>query len=388
MFLVRLFKFITGYVIFCGTGGFAERFINLCSQHRIPLWNTKAVNGKLTSCTSIIGYKKIRLCAKKSGMRIRIKKKCGLPFILRPYFKRKGIFAGIALSIILGILLTNMLWTFDVTGNEKYTREQILSIVEKQGIYPGAFKNSIDLKKVRTAISAETDFVSNISININGCHTTINVTEAKGSTQILDTVKPCNLVSGIDGEVLKIEAESGVPAVKPGNAVRQGDLLISGVAEKTDGTPYFLHARGSAVIRSNVKQDVTVPLTIDVQKITDIKKQHGVTLFTLNIPLSLPQKSKLIREDTLFLNYNDRQLPIGTLTKTFANFEKATMQLTANQAALFVSFKSFCEECVFMQNAKIETKTVELILNDDNISLKSDIIIHKTTGIEYYFEVE
>ena len=72
MFLIRLFRFLSGYVVFSGKGGFPERFINLCSMNGISLWDAKSSSGTLHAKTSIKGYKRLRPCAKKSGMKIRI----------------------------------------------------------------------------------------------------------------------------------------------------------------------------------------------------------------------------------------------------------------------------------------------------------------------------
>ena len=39
MFLIDLFRFLAGYVLFCAVGGFPERFINLCTAGKIPVWD-------------------------------------------------------------------------------------------------------------------------------------------------------------------------------------------------------------------------------------------------------------------------------------------------------------------------------------------------------------
>ena len=59
MFLIRLFRFLTGYIVFSGNGGFPERFINLCSLNGISLWDTKCSAGKYSgsgaaSCSTCV----------------------------------------------------------------------------------------------------------------------------------------------------------------------------------------------------------------------------------------------------------------------------------------------------------------------------------------------
>lgn len=387
MFLIRFFRFLSGYVVFIGKGGFPERFINLCAMNGIPLWDAKASCGTLHAKTSIKGYKRIRTCARKSGIKIRMNAKCGLPFIAAPYLKRKGLFAGVALSLVILILLTSTVWTVDVKGNEKFTREQITAIAEKYGVHQGAFRKGIDLKEIRSAVKAEVNGISWFSVNIDGGHVTLQVSETDGTTEIIDNDKPCNIVSGIDGEVLKIEAQKGSPAVLPGSAVTKGDLLISGVTEKTDGSVSFLHARGTAVIRTKCIFSVGIPMTIDAQIISEIKKVHTLTAFGIPIPTAFTPDTRHIRKDSAFITYNKKSLPVGVISDSYASFENKQINLTEAMATMLASYITFRNEKDIMNNALSESKIIASNPVNNKIEISSEHIIHKTTGIEYYFEV-
>lgn len=387
MFLIRLFRFLSGYVVFSGKGGFPERFINLCSMNRISLWDAKSSSGILHAKTSIKGYKQLRQCAKRSGMRIRIEKKCGLPFILAPYIKRKGLFAGIVLSAVITALLSSTVWTTEVLGNEKFTREQIIEIAEHYGVRKGVFRHTLDLKDIRSSIKAQVDGISWFSVIVDGSHILLHVSETDGTTEIIDNKKTCNIVSGIDGEVLKIEAQQGTPAVLPGNAVTKGDLLISGVSEKNDGSVYFTHARGTAIIRTEYLHEVILPTTIDTKKSTEVKKHFTLSIFGLNIPLFLKPSEDFIRQDNRFISYKGTILPIGIIQNKYTQFNVSPLTLTSSQSSLMASFFSFLNEKEIMTDAVPESKTVTFSINDTAIHIKTQHIVHKKTGIENYFEV-
>lgn len=387
MFLIRFFRFISGYIVFTGKGGFPERFINLCSMNGIPLWDAKASCGILQAKTSIKGYKKIRTCARKSGLRISIKTKCGLPFIVAPYLKRKGLFAGVVFSLVLLILLTSTVWTVDVSGNEKFTREQIIAIAEKYGIHQGAFRNGINLKEIRSAVKAEVNGISWFSVNIDGSHVTLQVSETDGSTEIIDNDKPCNIISDIDGEVLKIEAQKGTPAVLSGNAVTKGDLLISGVTEKNDGSVSFSHARGTAIIRTKYVFSVEIPLTIDTEIISQIKEVHTLTVFGIELPTAFKPNMYHIRNISKFITYNKKALPVGIISDSYASYKRKQIDLSVTMANMLASYITFRNEKNIMLNALPEAKIIDTNLTSNKIEINSEHIIHKTTGIEHYFEV-
>ena len=90
--IFNLFHLIFGCVCFTASGGFAERFINVCTAKGIQLWGIRKKSYGLTACTTIEGYKKIINAARASGMKVRIKKKVGLPFIIRKYESHTGLF--------------------------------------------------------------------------------------------------------------------------------------------------------------------------------------------------------------------------------------------------------------------------------------------------------
>ncbi|MBQ9553290.1 MAG: sporulation protein YqfD, partial [Clostridia bacterium] len=72
MIFVRFLRLLAGWVSFRVSGGFPERFINLCSRENIPLWNLKNEGGALSAATTIAGYRHLRSCAVRSGMRSRV----------------------------------------------------------------------------------------------------------------------------------------------------------------------------------------------------------------------------------------------------------------------------------------------------------------------------
>lgn len=81
MSIIRFLRFIFGYVEFCAEGGFPERFINLCSVYHVRLWDVKRVKDKLYAKTMLRDYKNIREAVRRSGVKTRIIKKTGLPFL-------------------------------------------------------------------------------------------------------------------------------------------------------------------------------------------------------------------------------------------------------------------------------------------------------------------
>ena len=139
MLIIKLIRFLLGYVSFSATGGFAERFVNLCTNKRIPLWNMKKVGNVLYGETTVEGYKAIRQSAYRSGMKMKLERKRGLPFFLNNNVKRKGIAIGFLASMAI-VFLGVLLW---LTG--------VYSLFADQSCYsqPGhCFSNECEIQRL------------------------------------------------------------------------------------------------------------------------------------------------------------------------------------------------------------------------------------------------
>ena len=215
----------------------------------------------------------------------------------------------------------------------------------------------------------------------------INFLETQNSDEIIDYSTPCNIVSGAEGELLSLEAHTGSPAIKPGSAVTKGDLLISGVMEKTDGTPYFVHARGTAVIRTNRNISAEVPYNTNVQKIAEIKNRHSLYIFGLKIPLGMKKNADFHVSRNSMLDFRKKSLPVGFITDSYFYKTEENITFSENKALLLACFSAFSQERKIMQNAETENKIADVQNTENSVSVSINYINHETTGIENYFEI-
>ena len=128
-----LVNYLSGFVDIVVEGYYIERFINICNNKKIFLWNLKREKDTiLYARVSIKDFKKLKSVCKKSQCKMKINRKKGVPFILNKYKKRK-IFVGLLIFIIVGIIaLSNFIWNIEVTGNDKIAKDEILKVVEER----------------------------------------------------------------------------------------------------------------------------------------------------------------------------------------------------------------------------------------------------------------
>ena len=109
--LRKLVQYGKGYLKIHVSGYFAERFLNGCSHKKIRLWDLKPVPGGYEMCITISGFRKLKPIIRKTGTKVVIVKRSGLPFLLFKYRKRRLFFAGSLLFVLLIFLMSRNIWS-------------------------------------------------------------------------------------------------------------------------------------------------------------------------------------------------------------------------------------------------------------------------------------
>lgn len=337
-----------GYVGFSAKGGFTERFINLCTIKKIPLWNMKKVGDVFYAETTVEGYKSIRQSAYRSGVKMKLEGKHGLPFFLNSNRRRNGIVIGFAAAMLIVFLLSTMVWSISVEGNKELSEAEILTVFEQLGVRKGVFRKSIRSSDVAYEAEKQLPELLWASVNVKGSRVEIVVCERTDAPEFPDTETPCNIVADEDGVIVSVQANIGTEAVKPGDAVIKGDLLISGVTENLDGTQNLKSARG------NVKASVVRNISSDCKDKafftqSQYKKRYSLYLLGIRIPFGFSVGESNYCYEESYLSNGKITLPVGIITEhSFtADCETALSDETLtlyNAQAYSEKYREICNE--------------------------------------------
>lgn len=345
MLLIRFLRFISGYVRFTAKGGFAERFLNLCRLNKIMLWELKNNGGVVSACTDFASYKRIRSVARKSGMKVRIKKKYGLPIFLESHKWRVGIIAGMLIGGALLLILSTRIWSVDVIGNIRVPSEKIIAVFEELGVGKGASASKINIKETELAALDKLTELSWFNINISGSKALIEVRETVETPEIdKNDNTPADIVASRDGIITVIRPFNGTAEQTIGNAVVKGDLLISGIEENRDLTVTFCKARGYVVARTKREMNYNQPEKFIAKKPITAKKRYEINFLSFDIPLGIINRENSYREKKEVI-INGVTLPIGMTEYTETVYEEKEIILSDERKNLF-GFLGFTDMCV------------------------------------------
>ncbi len=145
--------------------------------------------------------------------------------------KRWALLLGMLLVIAGAVLLPNVILSVEVTGCEALEPERITRALTDLGVGFGTWGPSIDSEQLRNDLLRTVPELRWIGVNWSGMKAKVQVSEHGAEITPLDRTTYTSLVACADGVVTGVEAYSGQALVEKGDAVREGQVLISGLVD-------------------------------------------------------------------------------------------------------------------------------------------------------------
>lgn len=364
MIVIQFLRWIRGYVIFTATGLFPERFINLALRENITLIDPVGEKGKLTAQVSIGEYKELRHIRKNAGVKLRITQKKGFPFLLYKNKRRSGILVGAVLFLLIINVLSMFIWSVEITGANAMSQSKIRESLKKHGIAQGVYKGNIDVAALERQVSLDLGQVAWISVNIMGSNAHVELSESVKMPDIIPSNEPCNLKASEAGQIVRMEVRKGSSAVKIGDGVAKGQLLVSGVVENAENKVLSLqHSEGRIFAARQSETKVVVPVKRQVSLPTGqeiCRKQ--VTLWGLTVPLTftaVPNEQYIAQMVNQSVVVNDNVLPISLTTQYNYEYQTVTKTYTQQQAKKIGEAQLVLHEIFAMWDVEIVKQTVK-----------------------------
>lgn len=393
-------KYFQGYVYVQLTGYAPERFLNLCGNHNILIWNLKPYGEGYTFCISVKGFRALKPILRKTRTHIKILKKVGAPFTTYRYRKRKIFFMGIFLFGILLYYLSGFVWNIEINGNSYLSNEVILDFLAEEECSFGTKKSDISCEALEEALRSRHSEVIWTSIKIYGTKMTVDVQEnllpEEDYEKKDDTVY--DIVASMDGTISEIVTRSGNPLVSAGTEVKKGDVLVSGrlnIMNDDGEVAEYLYQSSDADIIAKV----TLPYkdTIAADYIAEIEsgenKEHYI-LTVGSIVLESPffnnsYEYYKMNSDTWQLHVTDNfYLPIWLTKENYQKTDKVKKTYTEKEIRQIVTnnlgnyLKDLEEKGIQIigKNVIIERKGGNYLVNGI-IDAYESIVSYQTTGI-------
>lgn len=258
MLIKLILRMFFGYVRIQVEGYYIERFINICTNRKILIWNLKRKKGvQLFLNIGIKDFKKLTDISRKTNCKVRIKNKKGLPFLLYRYKKRKIFVIFLLIILIMIFISSRYIWNVDIIVQDNQIIENIEEDLQKLGLRQGIKKNKIDKEKIINEIRLHRKDISWIGLDIKGTNVKVKIVKSKEQPEIISNKDYCDIIAKKAGTISKITAQNGTAVVSVGDTVEAGDILIKGIMEGKYTEARKVHSLGiveAEIIYSKTKE--------------------------------------------------------------------------------------------------------------------------------------
>ena len=381
MFIKILLSYLIGYITITVEGYYIERFINICRNKKIPIWNLRREkNVRLTLNIRINDFKEITRIGKKTKCKVKIIRKRGLPFIFNKYKKRKIFVGFLFIFIALLIISSNFIWNIEIQIENDQQVENIYQDLIEAGLEVGKQKRKINTKEIINQIRLKRSDIAWIGIEMKGTNAIVKVVKAESKPKIIDDEDYCNIVSDKRGIITKISAQNGTLAVKVGDTVDVGTVLINGWMEGKYTGIRYVHAKGDIEAKVWYTKSKKIMYNTTERKETgeqENKYKIKINNFEINLSkrVSKFQIYDTIDEEKKFKLFSDFYLPIMIIK-------------TTNKEVIEETKKYEIEEAKNLGIQELEEELDKNITDMTKIVNKNINAYEKEDGIEVYVTYE
>ena len=280
----KIFKFLKGYVIIEIYGLEAARFVNICLRRGIDIWNVLPAKNSMSLCVRKSDFGKIRSVARKTRVRVKIRKKVGLYNLFSRYRKRYFFIIGLVMTVLFFAVSSRYIWVVEINGAETIDMDKLVASLDSIGVKSGALKKSLPPgTEIKRRITDANEGVAWAWVYIEGAKARVEISEKILKPDVIDRSAYCDIAAACGGVIKKVTAKNGAELVKPGDAVSAGDVLISGrVPVYKEGQPekyMYVHALGEVEAYTSHSRTGDYKLYYESRNVTG----RGKTFYSLEL---------------------------------------------------------------------------------------------------------
>lgn len=253
-------------------GAEPSRFLNRLTESGLCFWDAEPVDGFAIRIS--LGSKDLaaaQALAPRCQCTLKVLRRGGVPAVRRKLRRRVALMAGLAACFALLGLSRLFVWEIEVEGNETLSRGEILRALAESGVEPGSFWPSWSADTIKNEVILKLPELAWVGVSVDSSKATVRVREREAAPELIDNDAPHSVRARRTGIVESVQVYLGAPLVQPGDAVLEGETLVSGRVESTLGTVRYVHA--SAKIEARTYYELTIAAPAE-QRFTEERGGH------------------------------------------------------------------------------------------------------------------
>jgi similar to stage IV sporulation protein len=256
---MRHFALLGGYGRYRLTVADPVRLMEALTEAGIELFSTVFEDEITLGVT--VGYRdcsNMESICRKHGAQVKSLRRIQPPW--KPFLHRWVLLSGLLMLFFLSLYVPSRVFFLEVEGNVRIPDRQILEVARRCGMEFGASRRQVRSETVKNALLEAMPELQWAGVNTRGCVAKISVRERPAETTLGQDSEFGHIVAILDGVITECTAMRGTLLCAPGEAVTQGQVLISGL---TDGGLFVRaeQAQGEIYGRTRRTLTATIPQT-------------------------------------------------------------------------------------------------------------------------------
>lgn len=366
--------------LFTVTGLNLERFINTMRKEGIALLGVRRTDRRTLVCRChSADLPRVRALVEEKGWRISDIRPLGLSAVWAGMRKRPGIPVGLCLLAALAMTLSQFVWRVEIQNAGAY-RAELSAYLQELGCVAGMPRSRVDAKELERELTYRYPEIAWFHVYASGVTLVVDVTPGVAAPESR-AVSVANVYASRAGVVDSVRVYAGTAAVKAGEIVQKGQLLIEGTERGSDGESVPVHASGAVMARCWQSYTVSMPL-YEIQSRETGRETFGTRILT-------PWYAYPAREDTpayLACNLYRTQIPVvgcffpilfeknlyREVEMEYVPADEPTVRAQAEEAAFrelkkqlygYEIIDKWAESCMIEENTLAVTATAEWLMD-------------------------
>jgi sporulation protein YqfD len=163
----------------------------------------------------------------KCGCEIQIVRRKGIHWKIKALLRRPVLAVGVLIYLLFVLWVPGRVFFVEVEGNVTVPQRLIIEAAQSSGIHFGVNRREVRSERVKNALLEKIPSLQWAGVNTKGCVAVISVRERQ-ETKMEEDKAPSSIVASRDAIVRQITVLKGTQLCTVGQAVKAGDLLVSG----------------------------------------------------------------------------------------------------------------------------------------------------------------
>lgn len=350
------------------TGGFSPKSVERCKK-----------TGEISFLLTWREAKRLDALLLARGIGVTGRTQHGLPCLLRALAARPGMIAGVLLAVLLLVASSLFVWELEISCDAELPHEEIIDELSGAGLYRGAFLPRLDAEGIETALRRADGRIAFVAVNVTGTVVRVQIRASEKEPAPVP-LQPANLVARCDGVITLPLVYEGNCLVAPGDVVRAGQILASGLLDTQNHGYRVTRAAGEVLARTTYTYTVRIPL-FDTERVQTGREKREITLLFFDRARKVFKNSgNLDSECDIIENTNwlclpsGKRLPFGITTVTYLPYEHVAVKRTTGEALLLAQAELAARLAADSAGRTLLSRTEEVIEAPDALTLVCRVV--------------